>query len=303
VVLDEHFRSDPHLVDVVARRIYDNSFTIATRSPITESTDCIHVERVQGKRNADHVVNSEIQAILNELRRLVTYRSRSVGVITPFRAQADALEAAILRDFSGRELESLNLRVGTVHGFQGNERDIMLCSLGLGADDGNAMTFVEDPHLLAVLLTRARRRAIMYVSTEPDDDSILNEYICQSDRPPGTPPPVAPLSSWATHVIDDLRLAGLTIAASYPVGRHVIDGVTVARGRPIAIVCGLHENGIEAHIARHLDLHRLGWTIIDALESRWADRVPELTLDIVERCRPDQPSAERPRRAEGTLPA
>ena len=42
---------------------------------------------------------------------------------------------------------------------------------------------------------------------------------------------------------------------------------------------------------------RLGWTLIDALESRWSDRIAELTLEIVERCR-----SGHPQRPEGTMP-
>ncbi len=297
VTLDEHFRSDPHLVEVVARRIYANAFQIATRSPLTESRDCIHVERVNGSRDGDNVVHAEINAIVSELRAMAARDERSVGVVTPFRAQADALEAAILAAFTGRQLEDMNLRVGTVHGFQGNERDVMLCSVGLGPDDASAMAFVEDRHLLAVFLTRARRRAIVYVSFDATEGSLLGEYIAQSDHPPGTPTPVRPLSPWAEQVIDDVRLAGLSIAASYPVGRHIVDGAMSVRQQPVALMCGLHPDGIDAHIERHLELHRLGWTLIDALESRWSDRIAELTLEIVERCR-----SGHPQRPEGTMP-
>ena len=48
LTLGEHFRSNPHLVDWVARRLYGSELQVATRSPITEAKDCIEVEHTTG---------------------------------------------------------------------------------------------------------------------------------------------------------------------------------------------------------------------------------------------------------------
>jgi hypothetical protein len=50
--LSEHFRSDPHLVEFVARRLYGGALQVATRTPTTEDVDCVTVVRLDGKRNA-----------------------------------------------------------------------------------------------------------------------------------------------------------------------------------------------------------------------------------------------------------
>ena len=92
------------------------------------------------------------------VRSLVEDGATSVGVVTPFRAQADALEAAVLADFTVEEMERANLRVGTVHGFQGSERDIVIVSLGVAAEDSRARGFLQDPAVFNVMLTRARHR-------------------------------------------------------------------------------------------------------------------------------------------------
>ena len=49
VTLDEHFRSDPHLVDFVATRIYGGRVHVATRSPRTTGRDCVDLVRVTGR--------------------------------------------------------------------------------------------------------------------------------------------------------------------------------------------------------------------------------------------------------------
>ena len=50
-VLDEHFRSSPHLIGFVARRLYGGRLHVATRSPSTEGRDCIDVVRMAGRRD------------------------------------------------------------------------------------------------------------------------------------------------------------------------------------------------------------------------------------------------------------
>jgi hypothetical protein len=106
-VLDEHFRSDPHLVDFVARRLYDGRLTVATRSPVTECRDCIEVRRLGGERDPDGVVAAEVTAVVKQLRALRSEGAHSVGVVTPFRAQADALETAVLAAFTADDEQAI----------------------------------------------------------------------------------------------------------------------------------------------------------------------------------------------------
>ncbi len=285
ITLDEHFRSAPHLIDVVARSIYDGQLTIATRTPITQSIDCVHVRTTTGTREQGGVVKAEIDAIITALTRMRSI-SRSVGVITPFRAQADALEAAILHAFHADDLVRMGVRVGTVHAFQGNERDDVLCSLGLIDEDHSGWSFVADSHLLAVMLTRARKSMTVMTGCHPEPTTLLGQYLAAADSPPGEPPPATTLGRWARSVVDELRRAGLDVAEAYPAGRHVVDAALARGQQPVAVICDLHPEGIDAHIQRHLELARAGWVMIDALPCRWEDSLAELTIDILQTARP-----------------
>ncbi|MFT3851837.1 MAG: DEAD/DEAH box helicase [Ilumatobacteraceae bacterium] len=267
IALDEHFRSAPHLIEVVAERIYDGRLRVATRTPVSETIDCVDLRITNGQRR-DGTVPAEIDMILDLLRRNAA-AWRSVGVMTPFRAQADAIERAVLASFGAAELVTMNLRVGTVHGFQGNERDVVICSLGLVDDDTAGWAFVDDPHLLAVMLTRVRNAMVLVTSCHPDPASVLGSYIAAADSPPGPPPPAAALSDWAASIAADLRLAGVTVETAYPTGRHILDIATIRHRRPVAIVCDLHPDGIAAHLDRHLALRTQGWTVINALRTEW----------------------------------
>jgi len=285
LVLDEQFRSDPHLVEFVARRLYGGRVHIANRSPATESRDCVALVQLDGAgRDANGVVREEVDRVMAELQRLRAAGETSVGVVTPFRAQADALEAAALAAFDIDDVEALDLRIGTAHAFQGNERDVVIASLGLGPGDGGASwRFVEDPHLFAVFMTRARRRLLIVYSADPPDGGLVHAYLAQANSPPGAPKPAREVSAWAASIGQDLSAAGLTVTCAYPSGRHVVDVCVKANdgARGIAIECDIHTDGPEAHIERHLDLARRGWEVIEAHRSRWRDRRGELIVRLV----------------------
>lgn len=287
LVLDEHFRSDPHLVDFVARRLYGGRVRVATRSPTTESRDCVDVVRTAGARDESGVVRAEVDRTMLELRHLLRDRARSVGVVTPFRAQADALEAAALAAFDVDQLEALDLRIGTVHAFQGNERDVVIASFGLGPADTASWRFVEDPHLFAVFMTRAKRRLIVLVSADPPPGGLVEAYLAQADCPPGRPRSGASVGPWTTAIAHDLEAAGLGVTTAYPSGRHLVDlCLDLGPTRSIGIECEVHPDGPEAHIRRHLDLARAGWELHEAYRSRWSERRPELIVRMVEDYRP-----------------
>lgn len=284
LTLGEHFRSDPHLMEFVARRLYGGRVEMATRRPTTESRDCVRLVRTTGTRTEAGVVHEEVDEVVAELRRLLRTGSPSVGVVTPFRAQADAIEAAVLQAFNADELESLDLRIGTVHAFQGNERDVIVASLGLGPTEAAASwRFVEDPHLFAVFVTRARKQMMLLYSADPPAGSLVEAYLAQADSPPGPPAPAGPATDWARTVADHLALNGTEVRTAYPTGRHVIDIALCDRSRSVGIECDVHHDGPEAHIQRHLALRRAGWDLAGAHRSRWGERPGELAIDLLHR--------------------
>ena len=295
-VLDEHYRSDPHLMQFVAHRLYDGRVHLATRTPSTESVDCIDLVRVDGVRDEQGVVAAEVERAIAEVRAVLDAGERtpllddegafpSVGLVTPFRAQADALEEAVLAAFTADEVEALDLRVGTAHAFQGNERDVVVVSLGVGGGEADqaAWPFVEDPHLFAVLVSRARRRQLVLVSADAPRGSLVADYLAQADSPPGRPRPVGRVGRWARSVAEDLAEAGAAVTTAYPSGRHVVDVAAGDGDHAVGVVCDLHPEGPDAHVERQLALRRQGWQLVDAPELEWDDRRGELVVDLLDR--------------------
>ena len=284
LTLDEHFRSDPHLVDFVARRVYGGRLQLATRSPRTTGIDCVELAHVEGDRDPEGVVEPEVRWVLERLHQHFRESERSVGVISPFRAQADAIEEAVLSELPLAAIEAMDLRVGTVHAFQGNERDIVIASIGLGPSASpTSWRFVDHPPLFTVLMTRARRHLTVVLSGNPPTGGLLADYLAQADDPPGRPPSGGGVSRWAEAVGADLEAAGLTVTRAYPTGRHAVD-LCVGEGvHSLAVVCSVHPGGSAAHIRRHLALVRAGWTVVEAFPSRWEDRRGELVVELLRR--------------------
>jgi hypothetical protein len=233
------------------------------------------VLHVPGIRDEAGINRAEIAAVIEEVRAAQQTGASSVGVITPFRAQADALEEALLSEFSPEEMERLGLRTGTVHGFQGNERDTVIASLVLAAGDlGVSLRFVEDPNLFNVLVTRARSQMIVVTSLGPDDvrKGLLAEYLKHAQHPPLPSRAAAPPVGWTADVARELAGYSVTVTPNYPVAGWQVDLAAGDGERAIGVECTVHPLGAEAHIERHLALRRAGWQLTDCFQSRWLAR-------------------------------
>lgn len=279
LMLGEHYRSVPHLIEFSARHFYNDRLTIATRHPANESTDCIGVMRVNGTRTKLGVNAAEVDACVTAVRDLVERGYVKIGLLSPFRAQADALEAGVLAQLDAATMEASNLRVGTVHSFQGAECDATILSLALTAEGPQASHFVTDPQLFNVAITRARREMIVVTSLPHATNGMLGDYFRHCETPPRPPRPRV-ASGWPAQVARLATTAGLEWRAAYPVGRHAVDLVVGSGVGAIGIECSIHPDGAAAHIERHLQLRRAGWLLFDAFESRWRDHHAELVVEL-----------------------
>ncbi len=90
-----------------------------------------------------------------------------VGVIAPYRAQANLLNRLI--ESSGAKPEGVDLQVGTIHGFQGDECDIVIAVLNPPPTISNdPRMFLNKQNILNVAISRARDYLFMVM---PDDQT------------------------------------------------------------------------------------------------------------------------------------
>ncbi len=283
-VLDEHFRSVPHLIEFSARRFYGGELHVATRHPANEESDHIEVSIVDGgARNANKVNQAEVDECLRLVEKYAAEGWRSIGLISPFRAQADAIEKAILERYRLEEIDAYGLRVGTVHSYQGDERDLLIVSLSVGADEADsAWRFINQKNLFNVMVTRARQE-VMVVTSRLDPPGLVGEYLEWAEPLSDLVDDVNLNDPWIRRVAVALGEQGVRVRTGYRVGRHVIDVVAGEGEHAVAIECGPHPEGAETHMDRALMLRRAGWNTTDAYQTKWSDNPGHFAIELCAR--------------------
>ncbi|MEU0877098.1 AAA domain-containing protein [Lentzea sp. NPDC005914] len=282
--LDEHHRCAPHLIGFAASKFYEGKIALLTTHPAVADVDCIDTERVAGERNSKGVNQTEVDAVLAHVRKRIAAGVRSIGVVTPFRAQADALEEALLGELTLDEITTGGVRVGTVHGVQGSEFDEVVISLAADEKPG-AWRFVNDPNLLAVLTTRARGK-VYVITSAAEPPGLAGEYLRYADVQPTETAGVEPADAWTARLAEELRAAGLTVRTGYPVGQWRIDLVVGERENAVAVETRPHPEGAQGHLARWRALTHAGWQVHDAFGSRFDHDPARAAVELAQELAP-----------------
>jgi len=285
VRLDLHFRSHDLIADYGNEAFYNRTLHVVT---LTERLNIprgmqpgIHWTHVAGKLEPGQTgvwSSHEIESIRAELSRLAAggYRG-TVGVVTPFRQQMirlkDALEAgnALPPDF----MERVRFLAATAHGFQGDERDLILFSLCGGPDlpDGSRIFLRENPNLFNVAVSRAR--AVLHVVGNRDWALACGvsfiEKLARLTMPNARDAARArrePFQSpWERVLAEALQAAGITAVPQYPIAGRFLDlGILSPRKIDVEV------DGESVHRTagggrkdddhwRDLQLQSLGWKV------------------------------------------
>ncbi len=154
VFLDGHFRCHPDIANFVNRTFYENKMTVRTeiRPPVPGPAlawfDC----RIGDQPSIGNTNTAEADLAVDIAESMLKRHRLSTGIISPFKAQVRLIKEELTK----RGLSD-QIRVGTVHAFQGDERSAIIFSpvLSSGRSSGRRR-FVEDPQLVNVALTRAK---------------------------------------------------------------------------------------------------------------------------------------------------
>jgi superfamily I DNA and/or RNA helicase len=173
VLLRRHYRSHPSVIQFSNQRFYRGRLR-----PMREDADFSVLKKWRGVRwfDVEGEVPSgissayndrEIEAVLRLLEiwgeeGLLGREDLSVGIVTPFRAQEERIREKLRRRSWWRELreevEVGPVTIGTIHRFQGDERDLMVFSpvVAPGMREHTKRWVAGTEQLLNVALTRAR---------------------------------------------------------------------------------------------------------------------------------------------------
>ncbi len=187
VLLDEHFRSLPPIINYSNQEFYGGRIKVMRRNDNSKKV----LETVvvpDGKVDFDATRNlPEIEALIKRLHEIVIEDERknpenpvSIGIISPFRAQVEQLKISASRVLSEHMIKKHQIEIGTAHTFQGDEKDIILISWAYANNSyPQSLIFLQKPNLFNVAITRARYQMINFISKDPRElpEGILRSYL------------------------------------------------------------------------------------------------------------------------------
>jgi len=292
IQLREHFRSHSTIVGFSNRHWYRDTLLICTdyrRLNYPSNTrPGIRWISTKGKTlrpSSGGAINAEeANAVVSELVRLLNDKAFSglVGVVTPFRAQANRIRELITQSVEPSDIERCQLIVDTAHGFQGDERDVILFSpcVTEGLPRGARLFLQSTGNLFNVAITRAR--ALLHVIGDLEACSscgvgYLQDFanyvrLLNSSNSKESEPFVqaedAFVGPWENTLKEALEVAGLKVLPQYPVNQYRLDLAIVDGDSQIDIeVDGemYHKewDGSRARrdVIRDMRLSALGWTV------------------------------------------
>lgn len=302
VTLVEHHRSVYDIISFSNSFFYQNKLRVATRSRKKETEPAVEWRDVKGTVKKVYgrgaVNDEEAKAVAAYIEDLVVKRGYigSVGVVTPFRGQANRIRDYV-GQIEGLEITSVDLIVDTVHKFQGDERDMMIFSpvvsdgispsaLGFLASQGN---------IFNVAVTRARSRLITIgdkAACAGSNVSYLAAFVSHVEQTTqnssaargslevspqnldsgGDYPAVAnpdQVSDWERRFYRTLHRHGIRAIPQYPLDEYRLDFAIIDGDRKLNIeVDGeLYHRGwdgelIERDQIRNRRLVEQGWTVL-----------------------------------------
>jgi RecA/RadA recombinase len=148
-MLREHYRCHPKIIEFCNQKFYDGRLIIMTEEREKDPAPLMIYKTVPGNHARNHLNQREIDVICEEVLPQQSQIPRaSLGIVTPYRNQADALQ---------QKLAGTSIKADTVDKFQGQERDTII----LSTVDNDISDFADDGHRLNVAVSRAVHRLII----------------------------------------------------------------------------------------------------------------------------------------------
>ncbi|MEU6155921.1 AAA domain-containing protein [Actinosynnema sp. NPDC047251] len=276
LLLDEHYRCHPDIAGVSNRRFYDRGLAVLTdvaaqkRAPLPALA--WHdvrgdARRASGKSWCNDQEVEEVVRCVDHLRTVLP-AGAGIGVVTPFAGQKEALR----RRFAAVD----DVRVGTVHTFQGGERDAIVFSLvaSPGMSSGAIGWLQRQSFLWNVAVTRARAHLVVVGdralwTAQGGIGSALSEAV-DAEFQDGAGAVDGPLGQRLFEAMSTVE--HMTAALAVPLNGYLADGLLDAGSARRAVLLDRSEGGDPAgRLRRALARTRL---LGDPADRRSAVRVP-----------------------------
>lgn len=152
ILLHYHYRCHEKIIGFNNKKYYNEKLCIQTKSD--EKEPLLYIDVKDSQSNGKNTAPAEVEEIL---RYAAANRDKTIGVITPFVNQRKLLEEA------AREARLVNVDCGTVHAFQGDEKDVVLFSTAITQQTGQGtyQWLKNNKELINVATSRARDKLVI----------------------------------------------------------------------------------------------------------------------------------------------
>lgn len=176
VLLHNHYRCNEKIIGFNNKKYYNSKLKICSCSKEEKPLVCVQVSNEVS--NIKNTAPAEVDAIIEYV---IANKEKSIGIITPFVNQKKMIEEEILKN------KISNVTCGTVHAFQGDEKDVILFSTVLTNQTqvGTYNWLKNNKELINVATSRAKDKLVVMVDinnlkrlyqNEAEDD--LYELVC-----------------------------------------------------------------------------------------------------------------------------
>ena len=172
VLLDEHYRCHPHIARWFNQTFYNGKLTVLSEIEDTDRSilwQDVRGESERGEGRRSWCNPAEAAEVVRHLKHLVR-SDLTIGVVTPFRGQAERIKGLAKASISSDALGEAGFLCATAHSFQGDERDAIVISCVVSPDmkQSNRLWIEDTKNLINVAVSRARRSLIVIGHPEID---------------------------------------------------------------------------------------------------------------------------------------
>ena len=240
--LDEHFRSKPQLINFSNSAFYQDKLKVMQHRPCTSSGH-LHLKRLKGIRDKQGVNQIEAAQVIAAIKDQIAQDVESglthtMGVISPFRHQAQYIAKEVESNFSEAQIRKHKLRIATPYGFQGEERDIMFISFAVDNHSKRAAVYLNKADVFNVTITRAREKQVLFLSIDENllsEQNLLRRYVNSISEFEAKHSVTSQISEFQQQVISELTARNITTWAGYTIAGTEIDVLCEHKGVYLAL--------------------------------------------------------------------
>lgn len=166
VLLKEHYRCHPKIINFCNKKFYNNELIILTEDKGEEDVMKVYIT-VKGSHARGHYNQRQIdiidKEIMPELKQKLSVDE--IGIVSPYNEQKIRLQDTI---------NNKDIQVDTVHKYQGREKDAIIIT----TVNNKISEFIDDPKMLNVAITRSKRFLRLVVSRDIcEKDGNINDLV------------------------------------------------------------------------------------------------------------------------------